>query len=168
MAISGCLKYFSDKGYRVLVIDGHEAGTNIASAITKWSQPSGKQAVFVINDYNDPLDIPGNIQVFRTGLYKSHNRINEYVLPVTGVRDFKLTPLPPSIQPRVSFCGCTGTFAKRAEWVQLLQKSDKLHCNFILRGSFADKAANSPEQSVVEFMENMRSSEFVFCPRGYW
>ena len=46
-----------------------------------YSYKYKKAIVFLVSDYNEPFDIPNNVLLFRTGLYKSQQKSNEYLLP---------------------------------------------------------------------------------------
>jgi hypothetical protein len=84
--------------------------------------------VFLISDYNEPLDVPANILFFRTGMYRSHKKPNEYLLPYLAatadlLNHVPLDPLPKrGVNPHVGFCGSITTHPSRLNYINKLKQ----------------------------------------------
>jgi hypothetical protein len=163
-------KYFNSKGYDILFFGLEDSAT--ISNIVKSTYKSNimKKAIFVHSDYNDLIDIPSEVMVFRSAMNKSTKSTNEYVYPSPffAVNE-PFEPLPPIYKPRVSFCGSPSTYPLRQEWLDKIKVSNKLICDFITRDRFFlmyKHDLNVLNQYKTDFINNMKYSEFCFCPRG--
>lgn len=146
-------KYFSDNGFNVILADG----VDISIIEVELEKSTGKTVLFYIHDYYGEIALP-NCIVFRTSFLLTQKKTNEFLLPISWIEPIEhpFEPLPKSDIPRVSFCGSTNTYDKREYWLSGLEDNNNLvKTDFIRR-----------DGSKEEFIENLKSSEFAFCPRG--
>lgn len=123
-----------------------------------------KIIVFLICDFADNFNIPHNVLLFRTSLYKSQRKYNEYLLPYVWEKidkPFKL--LKKTLLPIVGFCGRVDIY--REKLINALQQNKNLTTNFIIRKDFW---GGNPHNSLLinDFANNIESSHFTVCNRG--
>lgn len=162
--------YFSTHGYDILFFGLEDPATISHIVKSTCGCNTFKKAIFCHNDYNESYDIPSDIIVFRSAISRSIRAPNEYVYPspfFTVNQPFE--PLTPIYKPRISFCGSPSTYPLRQYWLDTIKSSNRVICDFITRDRFFLMYKDDP--SVVkeyknEFINNMKYSEFCFCPRG--
>lgn len=135
-------------------------------------ETTDKQAiVFLLSDYNEPFQIPPNVQLYRSGMYRSQRKPNEHLIPYVWV-DHELqgtpdsTPLPKKIiHPLVGFCGSIASHSCRIQHLNQIKRHADIKTNFILR---TDHWAGKPHDSEVvqQFVKNIQQTYFTLCSRG--
>ena len=159
--------YFEGIGYNVYVVwEIKNTPCNVESINGNLLEKDKKYIVFMHNDIDSTIRFPSNVVVFRSCLIKSLKRDNDFVYPVYFVNDPCYSSSGMTIgkclktnKPKISFCGSINTFPLRYHWLETLRNSSLIECNFIYRSQFR---GGSKE----DFVRNLESSEFAFCPRG--
>ncbi len=126
-----------------------------------------KNLIFFNSDYNDEINLNTSAKtvIYRTGFYKSKKKYNEYTYPVLIMNDIlyshidNISPTIKTDKPKICFCGGIYTYHKRLEWLEYLKNSNLLECNFEYKHSFRGGTREN-------LIDNMKTSEFCFCPRG--
>lgn len=143
----------------------------IQSVLNSYKNNSKKVLVFMVSDYNDSLDIPTNVILFRTGFYKSQKKYNEYLLPFFAAKSEMnnhppLSPLPKiGMKPTIGFCGYVISHPSRIELVNKLKLIPNIKRNFKLQNMYW--AGNPHNQKVIEdFINNIKDSHITLTPRG--
>ncbi len=115
--------------------------------------------------------MPLNILFFRTGIYKSQKKINEYLLPyITAKDDLKnassFSPLPKrGLLPIVGFCGSITSHPSRIQYINRLKMNLSIKKKFILKTEYW--GGNPHNIDVInEFLKNINESYFTLCTRG--
>lgn len=141
----------------------HGIGETIQLA-TKFN----KQIIAFYNDDNsNPTSLPPRVDLYRTSLYKSKQKINEYPFPAWS-EDFgtaeRLHIRPKSDKPIVGFCGAI-THPIRRMAISLIEKNTNINTNFLIRGNFWGGSIHN-QQIREEYICNINSSDMVLCCRG--
>lgn len=143
----------------------------IENALRSYKDIQKKVLVFLISDYNDIIEFPNNIILFRTGLYKSKRKQNEYILPYIWCLNELKTPhdlpvLPKrTIKPTIGFCGYISSHPSRPHQINKIKMSPDIKSNFILRTEFW--GGNPFNQSIInDFVKNIKDNHFTLCCRG--
>lgn len=132
-----------------------------------------KQVFILGGDYQDELDFIDDKQdaiFFRQSFLASKKKKNELLLPsnygcVAGDLDMYACEI--TDKPKISFCGSKNSHSCRQPLFNILENSEDISCNFNYCNVPCRGADDSEiEEKVFNFNENMKSSEFVFCPRG--
>ena len=156
---------FEQGGYDTIIELGETPPGVLINKVKSKYNPAKKLAVFYHNDYNDDIDIPSDVLLFRAGMIKSKRKPNEYIFPVYWMVTPHLEPLQKSEKPCVSFCGSLASHPIRQVYLDKMQNNTLLKTNFIRRSAFWNGKPGD-KQTIDEFNENLKSSEFTFCPRG--
>ena len=120
--------------------------------------------IFLITDSTDKFNIPKNVLLFRTSLYKSIQSKNEYLLPYVWEKiDKPFHILKKTEKPIIGFCGKVDNY--RVHLIKALQKRTDLTINFIIRQNFWGGAPNDPKL-FDQFTDNIINSHFTVCNRG--
>lgn len=158
--------FFSNLNYTIYFYWGDSNNINDLLKVIKESDPNKKYLIFFTNDYNNEIEIPDNFIIYRTALYKTKKKYNEYIFPVLYCNDLNhslvykpLDPVNKSYKPKICFTGNYGTYYLREKWINELLKSDLLECNFVNTFIFKGGGMN-------QLLKYYESSEFCFCPRG--
>jgi hypothetical protein len=158
--------FFSNLNYIVYFYWGNSNNLNDLIKIIKESTPEKKYLIFFTNDYSDEIEIPDNFIIYRTALYKTKKKYNEYVFPALYCNNLAyslqyqlLEPVNKTNKPKICFSGNYGTYHLREVWVNELLKSDLLECDFINTYVFRGGGM----EQLIKYYKN---SEFCFCPRG--
>jgi len=127
-----------------------------------------KQIIAFYNDDNSaPTSLPPCVDLYRTSLHKSKQKINEYSFPAWS-EDFgtaeRLHIRSKSEKPVVGFCGAV-THPIRHTAISLIEKNTNLNTNFLIRGNFWGGSIHDP-QIREEYICNINSSDMVLCCRG--
>ena len=130
-----------------------------------------KAIVFLVSDYNEPFDIPNNVLLFRTGLYKSQQKSNEYLLPYPCPKsDLKneppFDPLPKKgLKPVVGFCGSIISHPSRVQYINRLKQTPNIKKNIVIKTEYW---GGKPHETdiVKEFIDNIKNSYFTLSTRG--
>ena len=164
--VSKIYNYMKSKNYEVYFIYNENLNKIKSICETGKNNLSQKYFLFFETDNNLPIcDIPDNVILYRTSNCNETIHKNERILPVFFVQDPKyninndIIPIEKIDKPSISFCGCICTNKNRLFWLEHLKQNNLLNCNFIYKNSFRDGTRN-------ELIENMKDSEFCFCPVG--
>jgi hypothetical protein len=161
------INFFSKLNYEIYFFWGNcDAISNLINLILNNNYEK-KYLIFFASDYNDVIidNIPYNFIIFRTGMYKSKKKFNEFIYPVLFCNDlnyslvYSINPVEKTSKPKVCFSGSFQTYHLRKEWCDYLINSDILDCNIIDKGCFRSGTTH-------DLIENYLTSEFCFCPRG--
>lgn len=107
------------------------------------------------------LNLPTNVILARSSMYKSKQKINEISIPTAIVPYFKNNYLK---NPKLSIGFCGQLCVDREKHLKTLINSN-LETNFIIRkGFFAPEIDKT--QARKEFFKNMEDNLFNFCYRG--
>jgi hypothetical protein len=136
----------------------------IQAQLDKYINYDKKVIAFLISDFNNKLNIPKNVMLFRTSLYKSIKKDNEFVLPYLYefyTDEFK--QIEKTEKPIVGFCGnVKKNSGLRLNSVDKLESDTNIKTNFITRLGFAgDKQEWFPD-----FKKNILESHFTLSNRG--
>ncbi len=155
-------QFFKKLDYQIYIYGGSCESYNELNKVIKESDSTKKYLIFFTNDYNDNIDIPDNFIVYRSGLYKTKKKYNEFVFPILYCNSLDIKPLNPVLKtskPKISFTGNYGSYDLREKWINDLQNSDKLECYFINTHYFKGGG-------IEQLISYYNKSEFCFCPRG--
>jgi hypothetical protein len=143
----------------------------IQDTLQSYSACNKKVLVFLVSDYNNPVNIPSNVLLFRTGLYKSQKKVNEYLLPFLWAdsemkNEPSFPPLPKvGIHPTVGFCGSIISHPSRVQFINRLKSAPNIKKNFILKTEYW--GGNPHNINVItEFVNNIKGSYFTLSTRG--
>jgi hypothetical protein len=132
-----------------------------------------KQVFFMAGDYEDNLDFlkeNNNDIILRQSFTKSKKKKNEILIPssydlLAGDKDME--PCPITSKPKISFCGSRTSHPCRNLLFSLFEDQTEIRTNFIFRDEPCKGLTDDEiEQKTIDFTDNMKTSEFVFCPRG--
>ena len=120
---------------------------------------------FLVSDSSDEFQIPQNIVLFRTSLYKSKKRPNERLLPyIWETAPAAFEPIRAMAEkPTVGYCGRLA--GDRASLIRELQADDRIQTNFIIREQFWGGKPHDP-RLVREFYDNIQGAHFTVCSPG--
>jgi len=141
----------------------------LQEVLHSYRSQSKKVIVFLLSDYNEPLDVPSNVLFFRSGMYKSQRKPNEYLIPYIWSEDELGTSFSPlsklTHQPLVGFCGTLSSHPSRIRHIHKLQMATEIKKKLILR---PDYWAGKPhdKQVINEFINNIKDTNFTLCSRG--
>ena len=138
---------------------------NIQNIINSYTNNTDKIIyIFLISDSCDQFTIPENVRLYRTSLYKSKQKKNEYLLPYIWEGITKsVHSLEKGKLPIVGFCGLNSKFRKKT--IQLFESNKNIKSNFIIREKFWGGNPHDPKL-MSDFQNNMISSHFNVCNRG--
>lgn len=126
-----------------------------------------KVIVFLVSDFGNRLNIPKNVILFRTSLYKSIRKDNEFILPYIWEyykEDFN--PINKTQKPIIGFCGnIKNNSGYRLSCINRLNKEDNIKTNFITRQTFGGGNLNKNELAK-DFKNNILDSHFTLSNRG--
>jgi len=130
-----------------------------------------KVIVFFLSDYNHEIDVPLHVLLFRSGMFRSQQKPNEFLLPYIWVLhelkgEHAFTPLEKRGRyPLVGFCGSIISDPCRIRHVDRLRQSIAIKTKFLLRTAYW--AGKNGDQTVIdEFKKNVESTYFTLCSRG--
>jgi hypothetical protein len=139
----------------------------IQKALNQYKNLNKKVVVFLISDFVKKLNIPNNVFLFRTSLYKSNQQKNEYLLPYIweGFNE-SFTGLEKTEKPIVGFCGTVkNNTGKRQSCINKLTASNCITPNFITKQSFW--GGNPHDATLIEdFKTNILHSHLTLSNRG--
>lgn len=165
------IKLLQDNGYKVITCIGSKAEWE--NCVNTNYIKNTKQIFILGGDYEYSLDIINDkldAIFIRQSFNVSSKKINEILIPSSfGViaGDINMDVCKPSDKPKISFCGSQNSHISRPPLFKRLQQSDDITCNFIFTktscNGFVDPEIKTKKRT---FTENLRTSEFTFCPRG--
>ena len=134
----------------------------------------GKKQMFLLGgDYEDTLEFIDDKQdaiFFRQSLIFSKKKKNELLMPssygcVAGDKDMDICEI--TEKPKISFCGSKNSHPCRPPLFSILENSEDILCNFnFIKEQCHGMVDPKIKQKSLNFNENLKTSEFVFCPRG--
>ena len=135
----------------------------IQSKLLSFGDMSEKIVCLLDTDSTQSFEIPPNVFLYRTSLYKSLKKKNEDVLAYVWSKkgcDFVLSKTD---KPIIGFCGAL-TDISRIESIQYLSHCPDVSTNFIIR----DKCWNwdPTQEQKIDFENNLIFSHFNICNRG--
>ncbi len=143
---------------------GNANRSDIQNQLNLYKNYSKRVIAFLVSDYNNKLDVPQNVLLFRTSLYKSLKKDNEFVLPYLWdyfTDDFK--SIEKTDLPTVGFCGnVKKNSGLRLSSLNKIIAEKKIKTNFITKLNFG---GGKPEL-VPDFKENILKSHFTLSNRG--
>lgn len=142
----------------------------IQTILTNYLSIKKKVLIFLLSDYNESLNIPENVLFFRSGMYKSLQKKNEYLLPYMWVIDelggeVPFQPLSKKTNhPLVGFCGAFTSHPCRISHINKIKMNPDIKTKFILRTHYWGKDCNT--NIVEEFKKNILETYFTLSSRG--
>jgi len=141
----------------------------IQDALHSYKGVQKRVIVFMLSDINEPFDVPHNVLFFRAGMYRSHRKPNEYLIPhiwtADGLGD-RFEPLPKrSIHPLVGFCGTMTSHPCRVQHINKIQMAPDIKKKFIIRSHYWAGKPND-QQVINEFVNNIKDAHFTLSSRG--
>ena len=137
----------------------------IQDTLNSYKDSSKKVLIFLLSDFNEPLNVPENVLFFRAGMYKSHRKSNEYLIPhiwtEDGMTNVPFNPLPKRIiHPTVGFCGTLTSHPCRIQHLNRLNMAPDIKKKFIIR---SDYWAGKPydKEVVSDFVKNIQETHFT-------
>ncbi len=146
---------------------GIKKRTDIQERLNKYKKINKKVIVFLITDSVEVLDIPKNVFLFRTSLYKKLKKLNEFLLPyIWESFDEKFNCLIKTEKPIVGFCGnVKNNTGKRQSTINTISSSKNIISNFDTKLTFW--GGNPHNEKIIEdFKTNILESHFTICNRG--
>ena len=140
--------------------NGSKCFFDIQSALYGYKESKIPVLVFHLTEYSDPLDIPKSVIYFRTSLYKSKQKSNEFILPyiwepVNNLTNMYLSKTP---KPIIGFCG--RIVRTRQLTLDAFAYNQYFTTNYLIRSQ--DGKQNLAE----EVRQNILSSHFPVGDRG--
>eukprot|EP01041_Mallomonas_annulata_P013735 gene13735-29210_t len=136
--------------------------------INDWAKGIGKLCIiFLHSDCEGPItDQLSSLIVFRLGINRSDYHVNEHMWPFIphekGLETFGKNK--GVTRPIVGFCGAL-SHPTRTELIHAISNDSRFQSNFIIRDKFWGGYAHG-NQTITDFIENIRTSHFVICSRG--
>jgi hypothetical protein len=166
-SISKIYNYMKNKNYEVYFINNEDENKIKSICETAKDNLSQNYFLYFETDNNSPIcDIPDNVILYRTSNSNDTIHKNERILPVLyvqnpeyNINNNNILPIKKRDKPFISFCGYIMSNKKRLTELEYLKKNNLLNCNFIYKKTFRGGTRN-------ELIENMKNSEFCFCPVG--
>lgn len=126
-----------------------------------------KIIAFFNDDYDKPSCLDNNVILYRTSLFKSKQKNNEYAMPAWSQDFTDVIPFKPRVKkdiPTVSFCGFFSD-PIRSKSIEILNKNKNIETNFIIREAFW---GGNPHNTSIrnEYINNIMNSDLVLCTRG--
>lgn len=145
-------------------------GTFLQEVVNSYRGLNKKVIIFMLSDFNEQLYIPDNVLLFRSGMYKSQKKPNEFLIPHIwtehGMEGIGYSPLlTRSVHPIVGFCGTLNSHPCRIQHINKLNVALDIKKKFILR---SDYWAGKPHdnQVITDFVKNIQETHFTLCSRG--
>jgi hypothetical protein len=129
--------------------------------------PSAELAVVLwITDYEDLVEWPEHVLVWRTSVRKSRLQPCERMLPfVWELANDPYPPLPRGHDPVVGFCGLATASYERQALIQAFRDDPRFEKRFTLRKSFWGGAPYD-RKLFTKFEQTLRDCHFQVCCRG--
>lgn len=132
--------------------------------ILEKSRKYGKKLVCLNNDdFGGDYDIPEDVILYRTSLYASQKKNNEYAFPVFIPDIFKHSN-GYSENISIGFCGDSNR-PVRKETLEVL-KNGKIAVNHDEVFSFYQNPSVDKKIGREKFLNNLQNNIFILCPRG--
>jgi len=143
----------------------------IQDVLNSYKSIDKKAIVFLVSDHNEPFNIPNNVLLFRTGMYKSLQKSNEYLLPYPITKsDLRneppFDPLPKKgLKPIVGFCGSIISHPSRLQYINKLKQVPNIKKNIIIKTDYWGGKPHNIDV-IEEFISNIKDSYFTLSTRG--
>jgi hypothetical protein len=145
--------------------------TVIQSVMDSYRSSIPRVIVFLLSDYNEEIDVPPQVLYFRSGMYRSKQKPNEYLLPYVWVQselkgEVPFVPLEKKgNRPLIGFCGSIVSDPCRLIHINEVKKAPQIKTNFIIRTEYW--AGKQGDRSVVDdFIKNIQTTYGTLCSRG--
>jgi len=138
---------------------------NIQANLNYYTNINKKVLVFLISDFADDFQIPNNVLLFRTSIFNSRKKINEFLLPYVWecFNNRQLKKLEKSEYPMIGFCGRVDIH--REKLIKAIQCENIIKKKFILKTEFW--GGNPHDTKLIEdFINNIEETHFTICNRG--
>jgi len=137
----------------------------IRIALNYYIKIPKKVIVFLISDFANDFNIPYNVLLFRTSIYKSKKKFNEFLLPYIweNFLNKEFVVIKKSNNPIVGFCGRVDKY--REKLINMMSQDKYIKCNFILKQKFWGGDPHNV-QLINDFTTNIENSHFIICNRG--
>jgi hypothetical protein len=150
-----------------IIVYHDKLDTGIIDTIQLATQYNKKIVAFFNDDKSIPSTLPDCVDLYRTSLYKSKQKKNEFSLPAWS-EDFGATETlnirTKANKPIVGFCGAY-THSIRHEAITQLKKNNNIETDFVIRSSYWGGNVHG-EQIRREYIANINNSDLVLCCRG--
>lgn len=123
-----------------------------------------KIIVFLICDFADDFYVPNNVLLFRTSIYKSHKKFNEFLYPyVYEEVNRPFSVLHKTKLPIIGFCGRVDNHRKKI--IEKFQNTKNVTLNFNLKNDYWGGDPHN-QDLINQFVNNIINSHFTICNRG--
>lgn len=130
--------------------------------ICKYAKEYNKKVVcFFTSDITDTYNLPDNLILFRTSIYKSKKQNNERVMPALHPEHF--CNFTENVDNKISFCGQLTTLRNRI--VQSILKIN-VPTDFIYRQGFWAPEVGSKIKARKQYYANLSKNRYTLCIRG--
>jgi hypothetical protein len=134
----------------------------------KLAEQSNKTLICFYNDDNNkPSCLPQNVEIYRTSLFNSKRKSNEFGLPAWSCDFLDLVNLnikKKREKPVVGFCGAI-TNVIRSEAINMLNNNQNILQDFKIRNSFWGGKIHD-KNIRMEYVHHMNSSDLILCCSG--
>ena len=141
--------------------------SNISELIQLANESNKKIIAFYNDDNSASTALPHAVDLYRTSLYKSKQKINEFALPAWS-EDFgipeRLTIRSKVNNPVVGFCGAY-THPIRKIAISQLKQNININTSFNIRNNFWGGSIHN-QQIRGEYIDNINECDLVLCCRG--
>ena len=136
----------------------------IQNNLSYYESTMKKVIIFLISDFTDNFYIPYNVLLFRTSIYKSQKKFNEFLLPYVWEEiNRPFTILNKTKLPIIGFCGKVSNHRKKL--IEKLQNTSNLTTNFNIKKDFWGGDPHNKDL-INQFCDNVIKSHFTVCNRG--
>ena len=164
--IQGIVEYVSKIEDADAVIYPKKFDEGVIKYIQSCTFNNKKLYCFYNDDNSQPIDENLNLNLYRTSLYRSKKKKNEFSLPAWSQDLFSVNQKQrfKNKIPTVGFCGYI-SHPVRSESISVLNKNLNIKRNFVIRDAFW---GGSPHNAVIreEYINNIVNSDLVLCARG--
>lgn len=146
--------------------NGSKDFLDIQSALYHYKESRVRVLVFHVTDFCEDLDIPPTVMYFRTSLYKSKQKHNEFILPYIWepINNETNIYLSKTIKPIVGFCGYV--VRTRQLTLDAFAYNKNFTTNYLIRSQIRVDKQPTDITLVEEFKQNILNSHFTICDRG--
>jgi hypothetical protein len=140
--------------------------TEIGKTIQLANKYNKKIIAFYNDDNGTPTALPDCVDLYRTSLYKSKQKSNEFSLPAWSA-DFGSTNLlirKKEKMPIIGFCGAF-THPLREAAINQLRSNTAIETNFVIRNNYWGGNIHN-QQIRAEYINNINNSDLILCSRG--
>jgi hypothetical protein len=166
-AIQNIVKYVDNVDECDVILYPFKLNSSIKKYIDIAVLKNKKLLCFYNDDNHKPTCLPVNVDVYRTSIYSSLRKPNEYSMPAWS-QDFNdivgINYRYRNNKPVVGFCGAITDIIRQTA-INTLNQNNNIETNIIIRDSFwGGKIHDS--QIRFEYIQHMQNVDFVLCCRG--